>query len=331
MIREDEYTVLKVITVMLVVLAHITIFFSLDGGVFPASANIVLHYTTKVIYSFHMQLFFFLSGAIFKCCIQNEKYKRIFPFIINKAKRLMLPYIVWGCLYVAPIVTLLGITDVSFGEYVLKGILCNGDSRHLWYLWALFFIFIIARMLVPILEKNKYVQIIVAVLATVLSYYALDLTPAFGISRILRYLQYFLWGYAFVEQKYWIDRLLNKRWYLSFFSAVLMTAFVVLTDNYNINFLLPYAGIFTCYCLVLNAKERLVKLSIYQLVQKNSMGIYLLHPMIVYLLFYVYNQLDLNVSAESILCLIILVITMALSIWITGILKKHKWNFLLGE
>ena len=144
MIREDEYTVLKVITVVLVVLAHITIFFSLDGGVFPASANIVLHYTTKVIYSFHMQLFFFLSGAIFKCCIQNEKYKRILPFIINKAKRLMLPYIVWGCLYVAPIVTLLGITDVSFGEYVLKGILCNGDSRHLWYLWALFFIFIIA-------------------------------------------------------------------------------------------------------------------------------------------------------------------------------------------
>lgn len=332
--RKDEYSILKTLAVLLVVFAHVTIFFSLEGGVFEIETNMLLHYVTKIIYSFHMQLFFFLSGAIFKCCIDFGKYKEIKPFLISKAKRLMLPYFLWGTLYVAPVVTLLKITKVSLGEYIVNGILFNGDSRHLWYLWALFFMFLLSRILVPILEKGKYVPIAAAVVATILSYYALDLTPAFGISRILRYLQYFLWGYAFVGQKVWIDKLLRGRMYISFIVLGIMTVLVLKTDNYNINFLLPYAGIFACYVFVLNAKKSLIKMPIYQIIQQNSMGIYLVHPMIVYGFFYLYHRNFGRFSsfgAELLMCILIFVATMVISIGITKIIKMLRWDVLIGE
>lgn len=330
-IRKDEYTVLKTLAVLLVVIAHVTIFFSSTGGIVPMKTNMLLDYITKLIYSFHMQLFFFLSGAIFKCCIENGKYKEIKPFILSKTKRLMFPYFMWGCCYVAPIVTLLKVTKVSFGEYLVNGILCNGDSRHLWYLWALFFIFLLARMLVPVLEKGNYIQIAAAVAATVLSYYAFDLPPAFGISRVLRYLQYFLWGYAFVGQKKWVDALLRGRGYLAFVMFVIMSVFVIKTDNYNINFLLPYAGIFTCYVFVLNVKEGLVKSRAYQIVQQNSMGIYLVHPMIVYVLFFLYEKYIGNVGWALLVCICVFAVTMLLSVGIAKVIKKLHWNVLFGE
>ena len=333
-IRKDEYSVLKTLAVLLVVFAHVTIFFSEEGGVFEMETNMLLHYVTNVIYSFHMQLFFFLSGAIFKCCIDLGKYKEIKPFLISKAKRLMIPYFLWGTLYVAPVVTLLKITESSFGEYIVNGILCNGDSRHLWYLWSLFFIFLLSRLLVPVLEKGKYVPIVVAVMATVLSYYAFDLTPAFGISRVLRYLQYFLWGYAFVGQKAWIDKLLHRRIYISIIVFGIMTLLVMKTDNYNIDFLLPYAGIFASYVFVLNVKSCLIKMPAYQVVQQNSMGIYLVHPMIVYGFFYLYHRSFDRFSgfgAELLMCILTFVVTMVISIGIAKMIKMLRWDVLIGE
>ena len=50
---------------------------------------IVGHWTGKLVYSFHMPLFFFISGMLFV----KEKYPKFGPFVIVRARRLLVPYI----------------------------------------------------------------------------------------------------------------------------------------------------------------------------------------------------------------------------------------------
>lgn len=46
----------------------------------------------KMIYAFHMPLFFFLSGMLFK----KEKYSSFGTFFVRRAKRLLLPYVIYS-------------------------------------------------------------------------------------------------------------------------------------------------------------------------------------------------------------------------------------------
>ena len=49
-------------------------------------------WTHKMIYAFHMPLFFFLSGMLFK----KEKYNSFGTFFVRRAKRLLLPYFIYS-------------------------------------------------------------------------------------------------------------------------------------------------------------------------------------------------------------------------------------------
>ena len=49
-------------------------------------------WTHKMIYAFHMPLFFFLSGMLFK----KEKYNSFGTFFVRRAKRLLIPYVVYS-------------------------------------------------------------------------------------------------------------------------------------------------------------------------------------------------------------------------------------------
>ena len=64
--------------------------------------------------------------------------------MINKFKRLVIPYLFFGVLYVAPIMVLLNITNDSYFVYCIRDIIFGQDSRHLWFLTTLFLIFMVA-------------------------------------------------------------------------------------------------------------------------------------------------------------------------------------------
>lgn len=83
--KQQDYTIIKVITTILVVIAHITRFYSMGGGAIKMKYNFLLHYITSFVYSFHMPLFICVSGAIFSFCINNKKkYSDFRLFIIKK-------------------------------------------------------------------------------------------------------------------------------------------------------------------------------------------------------------------------------------------------------
>lgn len=154
--KQQDYTIIKVITTILVVIAHITRFYSMGGGAIKMEYNFLLHYITSFVYSFHMPLFICVSGAIFSFCINNKKkYSDFRLFIIKKWKRLMVPYFLIGIFYVMPVMCTLKITNLNPINYIKENIILSKDARHLWFLWTLFFIFIIFRMFYHRYEKSN--------------------------------------------------------------------------------------------------------------------------------------------------------------------------------
>lgn len=74
--RFDYLDLARGIGILMVVWAHI----------------LVTGWTHEMIYSFHMPLFFFLSGMLFK----REKYNSFYNFLIHRGKRLFVPYIMYS-------------------------------------------------------------------------------------------------------------------------------------------------------------------------------------------------------------------------------------------
>jgi len=94
----------------------------------------------------NMPLFTFISGYLFCYLFQKGKYSDFKKFVINKAKRLLIPFFVIGTL-----------VNLTAPQRYLSDILWGGGS-HLWYVLMLFWCF----MLNWILEKinNKYLRYI---------------------------------------------------------------------------------------------------------------------------------------------------------------------------
>ena len=74
--RFDYIDIAKGLGILMVVWAHI----------------MVTGWSHRLIYAFHMPLFFFLSGMLF----QRHKYPSLISFVGRRAKRLLLPYVIYS-------------------------------------------------------------------------------------------------------------------------------------------------------------------------------------------------------------------------------------------
>ena len=162
----DEKTYLdrfRVSLILLVVIGHATRMFCPNGLYNDRIAvDSMLEMLTKVIYSFHMPFFVMISGYVYGICVLKSKDYASFLLVLRKkVLRLIVPYLFWGICYVAPIMIVFSLTPLSYGEYVKTGILLSLNSRQLWYLAALFVMFILVHGVRCLLERfQKYKNIL---------------------------------------------------------------------------------------------------------------------------------------------------------------------------
>ncbi len=133
--REKMFDIAKALAFIAVVWGHM---FPLHGMWF--------------VYGFHLQVFFFISGWFF-----SVKKKPV-DFLVGKAVRLILPYVVIGAL----VCVLLGIKNYLFSDIPLKGAVLEQADLYfwqgttpigpMWFLPALFFSLVVFY----ILAKPKY-------------------------------------------------------------------------------------------------------------------------------------------------------------------------------
>lgn len=150
--RLHDVDVAKGLAIFLVVLGHLAI----PGSKPLLVGNDVYFVLRKCIYSFHMPFFMFLSGVIFYYTytpIQNGK--EYLSYGIKKAKRLLLPFILFGSLVIiikmasshvfyVPNVRASSVVEVFFNLLFKPR---ASPAISLWYLYVLFEFYIVFPLL----------------------------------------------------------------------------------------------------------------------------------------------------------------------------------------
>ena len=287
------YRDIKTLTTILVVMGHVIVMYTANGAIPVSGRSLLLQKLTDFIYSFHIPLFYIVTGAVFGYCIENGKYKDSKGFIINKCRKLLVPYLVFGVFYVTPVMKYVGLLNVRLGEYIEKGILLSRNPRHLWFLMALFWIYV---SFVPMKEliRKKTIWGMVAAGAVCL----------------------FIYKCAYeMPQDYQIRRAcLDQHW---FYMGMLF--------HYSYDFLSPFwnwAGKATSFLSKVWNCPVMMKIS------RNSFGIYLIHPMIIYVSFHWLGQSQIH---PVILSIGIFGVAMMFSVIGTELIRKIGLEFVIGE
>ena len=145
--RDDWVDYAKAIGIILVVYGHVA------RGLYNAGfeVSVVLYeLTDSIIYSFHMPLFFFLSGLFFYTSLSRKGAKKL---VFNKIDTIFYPYLVWSILQGSIEVFLSNYTNGSV-SYVEVFSLLWMPRAQFWFLYALFLVFIAASVIYSMVSKR---------------------------------------------------------------------------------------------------------------------------------------------------------------------------------
>ena len=203
----QELDYLKIIGVLLVVIGHCTSIYT-GGWVFTSPVNSPIYgLIASYVYTFHVPMLVFVSGAIYYYCrINKEKYSSIKSLIINKFKRLILPFLFVGIIYSIPIKYIIGMTEGNIINNI-KSFVLGLNTGHLWYLLMLFNIFILFYLYESFILNKKYSIVLNLILFSILYISSGFFTNIFQINRAIQYSIFFYLGYEFFRSK---DRLILK-------------------------------------------------------------------------------------------------------------------------
>ena len=199
--RIVEIDLLRGFTIILMILGHSFIVHPIDIHSIPWC--VALH---NWIYSFHMELFFLLSGCVYKCSC----FKR---YIVKKTDRILVPYIFWG------LITLLlhssgsGLVNRSYSlEEGFISLIFYGGSY--WFLYTLFTVFMIYPLLEKIFTRPWMELSAVVVLLIAIEY--VKIPEFFTLNYVFYYLPYFVLG------RYLVRLLQSERTKSHFVNAFLL-------------------------------------------------------------------------------------------------------------
>lgn len=144
---------------------------------------------------FHMPLFIFVSGCVYGICIDKGKYKNGFRFLVNKARRLLIPYYLCGLLIVSPLMVGLGFAHSSYPHYALKSIILAQDGRHLWFIFTLFMLFVIAMIIRSvILRYDGITSMVISIAGALLFFVSPYVGYTLQLANICKYFIFFMAG-----------------------------------------------------------------------------------------------------------------------------------------
>jgi len=179
----------KAIGIVLVVYGHVARGVSVSG--IPMD-DTIFNQVDAAIYSFHMPLFFFLSGLFFVDSFEKRGWR---GFALNKLDVIVYPYIVWSVFQ--------GLIEVGLNRWTNNRIdisqvlsLLWVPRAQFWFLYALFYISIFS-MASYLFVKNRY---LILLLSIVLYFYGLIYPSILPLSYICNFSVYFFIGVFFPKK-----------------------------------------------------------------------------------------------------------------------------------
>lgn len=324
--KSQNYDFIKVTSEILVVLQHITAMYSSTSAIAQVTSSRVLSAVFSLIAAITMPIFMCICGAVYNYCISIGKYQNRLKFVGNKFLRLMVPYYVFSIFMVAPVVVKLNITSWNFGEFLVFGTLLGGMTRHLWFCMSLFCIFIVCALIKNTLQKAS--PFIILPIVCVLSFIgATWKSHYFQLHQTLYFSLYFYLG--MLIDRYW-DRIcghLRRYSVLSMLIGAALCCTVFALDFYK--YTAAIGGILLIFAVSVCVNTgRLEEKPIYQRFKKDSFGVYLLHPMLLYLLFYFCRNSTIN---PYLLSAVSFVGIYTLTMLMTELIRKLHLGVIIGE
>lgn len=337
-IELENCTFAKTVLMLLIVLYHSILYYA--GNWFvgtPSEISKPLSLLSSYFNSFHIYAFVFISGYIFyylKC--ERDKYTKFGPFIANKAKRLLVPYVFVSLLWVIPI-------GLLFYEWdfwtVFKNYALAMRPSQLWFLIMLFGVFVIAWPLTKIFKERNILGVFIALCFWGVSVVGAKYIPnVFGVWTTCAYVVFFYLG--FKTRQY--SNLNVKR--IPFYVWIVLHALLFVISELisgNDNTLVKLAGILLTLMLHLTgaimafttlvwlgSRIRWEHSKVFDVFSKNSMVIYLLHQQVIYFSIFLLNGLINPYLNAAINLAVSLLVSTLLSI----LLMRFKvTRFMVGE
>lgn len=226
-------------------------------------------------------------------------YSSLRILAIDKAEKLLFPFVIVTLFYVAPIKYISGyytasenvIQDIIIGQILLQG------NNHLWFLPTLFLIFCLSYQLWNLgRERQKYQCMVIFLLA--LCAYLSEYVAISIMGYVLKYIFWFNMGYCFEDHRERFNMSITKHFYqlIVILCIWLVFAFAnakLMTDEWLIHifikpvcsFLCTLFGCFSVYGICYRlSKTRLTMTKLFQQVRRSTLGLYLYSDPINYLI-----------------------------------------------
>lgn len=322
----DELDILKFWGILLVVLGHVTNMWTPGGIVHPVVPSDTIGFISSFVYLFHMPLFVFLSGCVYayQCEVQERKTTFI-DLITKKSKRLLIPYLVFGVFLVLLMVGCGFRNDIV--DYAYNGVLLSKDSRHLWFVMMLFEVFVLFWVMNKVIDKLRLPKCSILIVSFVCYLFANRLPYILQISSAFRYFFWFTLGYVFILYKNVI-----RTAYIYASGGVILTLNLFIDNEIGkriplMSTITAFIGIMFFYQISCDIKS-IEKYKVYQVISKDSFGIYLYHVFFIYLLFYFLADIAIP---PYVLCPLVFVVSLVMSIVMTELTRKLGLHIFIGE
>ena len=299
--RVTVYDWLRLIATIYVVIGHSAylqiqttfggVMYELPNDISPFYYNSILsgfRFLSGWVYGFHMPLFFMLSGAV----LALRPISSFDKVLKSKVKRLLIPYFVYGWLFMFPVKRFGNFYANDSLTLAMKEFLVGGDSGHLWFLTALFWCIIVFVLIVKILDKMNVTSVYVISIIAGTIYFLYSYIPfdVLGLRTGLSYIIYFTIGYIFEK-----ERQENKRWNIkkTILACIVLISLEIIQKEYGIlnSFFVILVGSLLTYILAdlfdrafPGAKNNRV----WDFIVKNLFYVYLFHDPINYVVLRVF-------------------------------------------
>ena len=337
------------------VLRGMAIFFIVLGHSLIYSSHCSLIF--KFLYSFHVPLFFLISGYVFK--LKDDE--NFFSFVKRKFKRIMVPYFVWALLFLIPYYIfgakvnnqlntnssfniMNSLFGIVYGNGINSGLKQNSP---LWFLPALFSMEVFYFYIIKFLKNKKYYInfsfLVITALCGLFSYKFINFLLPWGGKTVLELGIFFLLGYLLNKYKIVSKIVSDKSMYFLF--LILMFIFGMLfvfnsnvdCMNYNYGnyglFLLTSISLSFFFLLI---SKKLNKNKLLEYLGNNTIPILIFHKLIVVLFqskfgFFTNLMINSNGLIELILAFLVTNIAIIFSLVCGKIIRILNFEILLGE
>lgn len=300
--HHEELNRLRGFAIALVLLGHSILVYPVDLSGIPWC-----HSLHNYIYSFHMPLFFLLSGLFYGF----GSKKTTLNLLRNKFNRLMVPFLIWNALTIVAKLLFSGLVNRQMNMSAAGYLAFFTKGGSLWFLYVLFFIFLLNRLLERLesVLDQKFIFLLLWIPPLLSVSFAY-----FPIAAISFQLIFFYFG-RMLAPHYSRLKEYGKNPYLLLYSA---TIFILVGSSETesaprlVQILLPFSGILFAAALVFRVRQALID-RILSLAGSYSLQLYLLDGYLLAPTRYLLVRV-LQITNPSILIFTIFLVKMALGL-----------------